>query len=366
MIRIEIYNLLWSKTLTEVAQMLEVKYYSLHKISKEYDIPRPKPGYWVQLKYGKQPPIEKLEGDPQLNIDLKVYRELTRSSFKHLLEKRIVNIKTEHKQELKVPKRLRNKHPLIVKAKAQLDRKKANSYRSRENLIGFYTGNLSISVSYKHSSRFLRLIETFICLIEKRGHSIKTRDHKFSILTIYGENFEIKFREKCVRRDDPDYTWSSTTLVPTGKLSIRVKVKFNDKHWNDGYTLLDEQLAKIVAYLELKAQEIKIEDEVRRRRNEELEYERKLESLELYRIQWEEDKKTKLLQDVEKWDNWMKLNNYITYVKNLGIDNPKVNNWLNWVNTVIKAKNPFRTGLLPYVDSYDFDEEKVKGELGLL
>jgi len=141
-------------------------------------------------------------------------------------------------------------------------------------------------------------------------------------------------------------------LVPTGKLSIRVKVKFNDKHWNDGYTLLEEQLAKIVAYLELKAKEIKIEDEERRRRNEELEYERKLESLELYRTQWEEDKKTKILKDAALWENWMRLNSYINYIKKLGIDNPKVNNWLNWADTVSNANDPLGMGLLSYIDSY--------------
>jgi len=115
--RIEIYILLWSKTLTEVAQLLEVKYYNFHKISKDYDIPRPKPGYWVQLKYGKQPPIEKLEGDPQLNIDMTIYREQTRSSFKYLIEKRIVNIKYGILIIDSLICWLRYKHTLILRTK---------------------------------------------------------------------------------------------------------------------------------------------------------------------------------------------------------------------------------------------------------
>ena len=288
--RIEIYNLLWSQTITKVAQDLKLKDYTVREILKEHDIPRPKSGYWMKLKHGKNPSKLKLEGDPELTIDLPSYREKEKSSFKYLFEKRIVDIETEHTADLKVSKRLRNIHPLIRSAKSKLERKKTSGYRRDGNLIRPDSSSLSISVQYKNSSRFLRIIETFILLLEKRGHSISTYDRKYSLLIMEGEKFEIKFREKCIRKDDPDSSYGGTFLEPTGKLSIRIRVKYNDKQWIDGYTLLEDRMADIIAYLEIKTVEIKIEKEENRRRNEEAAHQRKLEALKLRRKLWEEVK----------------------------------------------------------------------------
>ena len=319
----------------------------------------------MKLKHGKNPPKLKLEGDPELTIDLALYREKEKSSFKYLFEKRIDNIETEHKTDLKVPKRLRNIHPLIRSAKSELERKKTSGYMRDGNLIRPYSSCLSISVQYKNSGRFLRIIETFILLLEKRGHSISTCDHKYSILTMDGEKFEIKFREKCIRKDDPDSSWGGTFLEPTGKLSIRIRVKYNDKQWIDGYTLLEDRLADIIAYLEIQTVEIKIEKEKNRKRNEEAAYQRKLEALEFSRLQWEEAKQKELVGDAVKWDQWMKLTNYIKYIKKLDVDDPKVVDWLSWADTIAHVNDPLGKGLVLYTDSYSFNEEKVRIELGL-
>ena len=212
----------------------------------------------------------------------------------------------------------------------------------------------------------MRIIETFLFILEKRGHSIKTYDHKYSILMIDGEEFRIKFREKCVRKDDPKSTWGGTYLEPTSKLSIRVRVDYNDKQWIDGYTMVEDRLVDIIAYLEVKTVEIKIEKEENRRINDEAAHQRKLKALELRRIQWEEAKQKKLLRDVEKWDQWMKLTTYTNFIKKLYVNDPKVADWLTWAYTIAHVNDPLEEGLVPHIDSFSFNEDMLKQELEII
>ncbi|WEX08538.1 hypothetical protein [Chelativorans sp. AA-79] len=61
MSRAELYDLVWSKPLTEVARTFGVRDLHVALACDQYEIARPRAGHWQKLAYGKaveQPPLE--------------------------------------------------------------------------------------------------------------------------------------------------------------------------------------------------------------------------------------------------------------------------------------------------------------------
>ena len=54
--RSQIYEMIWSKPIQQVAPTLGLSDVGLAKLCKRYDIPRPPRGYWAKLQHGQAPP----------------------------------------------------------------------------------------------------------------------------------------------------------------------------------------------------------------------------------------------------------------------------------------------------------------------
>ena len=185
-----------------------------------------------------------MEGNDQMIIDFAEYRLSEKSSFQYRANELTKNLESAYSEEFKVRQRLKKRHPLIKQLGSQLNK----SYERNGLIHTFRRDCLYVSVSKNHKSRFLRMIETFITMIELRGHSIKP-GHKKSSITVKGQTFGIRFIEKSNRKTVSGGLYPSTTLMPNGKLSIKVTVSWRDKEWIDGYHSLEENLPKILAYL---------------------------------------------------------------------------------------------------------------------
>jgi len=70
MTRAELYELIWNEPMTRVAARLGVSNVALRRICDRNDIPRPRPGHWSKLAYGKgvvdRPPLSSSQFD---NLD---------------------------------------------------------------------------------------------------------------------------------------------------------------------------------------------------------------------------------------------------------------------------------------------------------
>lgn len=53
-IRKQLYDLVWSKPLTQLAKEYAISDTGLRKICKKHNIPLPKLGYWQKIQHGKK------------------------------------------------------------------------------------------------------------------------------------------------------------------------------------------------------------------------------------------------------------------------------------------------------------------------
>lgn len=59
--RKQLYDIVWSKPMTQLAKEFGLSDNGLRKICKKYDIPMPKMGHWQKVQYGKKVSKEKLK-----------------------------------------------------------------------------------------------------------------------------------------------------------------------------------------------------------------------------------------------------------------------------------------------------------------
>ncbi|MDK1389594.1 hypothetical protein QN224_29885 [Sinorhizobium sp. 8-89] len=60
MTREELYELVWSKPMTEVAKDFDVSGSYMARVCTVLNVPRPERGYWAKLAVGKAPARERL------------------------------------------------------------------------------------------------------------------------------------------------------------------------------------------------------------------------------------------------------------------------------------------------------------------
>ena len=58
--REELYQLVWSKPMTKVAEQFEVSGTYMARVCTMLNVPRPERGYWAKLAVGKAPPPDSL------------------------------------------------------------------------------------------------------------------------------------------------------------------------------------------------------------------------------------------------------------------------------------------------------------------
>jgi hypothetical protein len=116
-------------------------------------------------------------------------------------------------------------------------------------------GELSIAVTPQNVGRALRIMDTFIKLARARKHVIKIHYNE-TLLIIGEEEFKITIQEKhkIIPSEDDRYRKYS----PSGVLAFRRKI-ISSKEWKDGKSQIEDRLPKIMASLELEAEQRKQE-----------------------------------------------------------------------------------------------------------
>lgn len=359
--REELYNLVWSKPLCILAEEYSISDTGLKKICKKHNIPLPRQGHWQKVKYGKavtQIELPEIQNDQvQINLSINEGERTTEGSYlsKYLrLKKEIENNKS---LKLKVPDKLTKSHPLIIKTRSDLKTKKPGIWNNTNGLLISSQNVLNLQVSKSNILRALKFMNSLIVLLQQREHDIIVENCKTYAL-VYNEKLEIRCREILKRvliEENP--SWNRYDNIPSGRLKLIYEDIYPRKEWKDGKELvLEDQLAKIITFFELKSKEIKAQRkehdewkrlyEIKQKKEEEF---KKLQEQELHNFQL-------LLTNSDLLFKAENMRNYISRVKDMslkkGNHSIEINNWIDWANQKANWLDPL----------HDFKNDKFLGE----
>ncbi len=330
--RKELYNLVWSTSLSKLTQQYAISNDGIKKICKQFDIPIPDSGYWTKLKFNK--PIEK----EQMNINyvgedkiiLNIREEgndinLDQSELT-ILTKQILNDK---KAPLVVPQRMMKPDILTTRTKEYWDRRHKDRFYYDHSLF-----ILPIRVERRNEDRALRFMDTLIKLIRHRGHDIIKRNFE-TIVVVDDIEIEIDLREANKRVPSTE-KYRTSDYIPTGEFILKTGKHWRMKELRDSNIKLEDQLAKIVARLEIDAQKEKDFQEEIRINNLKYQEKRQIEEDVKKRKEDEISKFNKLLALSEQYNKSQLIRQYIQAEKQKAIENDtlsiELKEWINWAN----------------------------------
>ena len=353
--RNDLYDMVWSEPMTALSKKYNVSDTGLRKICKRLNIPLPKLGHWQRIQYGKKIIRQPLPEDTKVDqsVTLTLLDENTKAVVGEISPFKLLQMEIEKdlKSLLKVPDRLVNPDKLVVVTKDQRQRKWSDRDRSAQTL--------DMVVTEETAARAFRFWDTLIKALRTRGHDVKVKnDHTYAV--IQEQEIRIYIREKNKREIVKGNRWDSATYRPTGNLYFQLYRHYPEKKWEDGKLLIEDQLSKIIAYLELEGEKEKQQkirwaiEEAERKEKERIQKE-----LENRRAEELNDFK-EMLRASKRWHKASNLRDYIDEVEARalakGSIDEELKNWLEWARKKADWYDPFTESNDELLDGIDRDK----------
>lgn len=279
--REQLYDLIWSAPISQLAPQLGLSDVGLAKICDRLRVPRPEMGYWIKVRHGKKserPPLP----NPAPGSPLVV-------SFNRRDPRPAGNRALVEVPRVPVPDRLVEPHPLTEATRLALNR----SRRSHSGIVWpADPTSLDIRVSTHARGRALLLVDTLIKALEARDHGVclSSSDARVETRAVIAEELvafhlgerlrqiphELTAEERRRERVHGRSYGSEFDHTPSGELRIVLDsgTHMGLRHtWSDGRRRLEDRLGEVVAGMEAVAHELHRrhleQEEERRRRAEE-------------------------------------------------------------------------------------------------
>ncbi len=348
--RDQLYKEVWSTPITQLAKKYEISDFQLKRACKELEVPVPTRGHWAKVRNGKKVkvialPVSKKDSFT-LNID---------DGFKST-----VKLKKELRQTIFVSKRLNNPHPLVEATPKSLKGLEANRY-------GRVKGSpLDVSVSPENVSRAMRIMDTVLKTLQKRGKGVRCfeENHASKMYIDYdGEKIYIQLRENGMRRkrdmtkeknrNRSYWGYDGYEYFPNGELKLIVGShawRLNDRVISDTKTKrLEDRLDEFFEWLSIVVEELRIErleteekrrqSEIERRIREEAERQRKAEL----------ERRKKLEEQSEVFTKSQYIYDFIKEIEKQGAqldldddERQKFDRWIVWAREHADRLNPVK------------------------
>ena len=334
--RKELYDLVWSTTISKILGKYALSNDGFKKICKTHEVPLPTNGYWSKLKHNKpfKKEILNLDFDGANLIEFTVREEGSIINIDQtpltILTKQILSDKNA---PLKVPEKLIKPDILVTKTSEY----KTKGHYSHDNYRTSKIDLLSIyGVEKEHFNRALIIMDTFVKLLRYRGHSFKrdiNGDGPHIMIKEIPFPFSVREAQKRIPAEKGSY---GSTYLPTGILVLKIGESFRAQEWRDGTVKLENQLAKIVAKLEIDADKEIIRKEESRiywlRYEEEKERKNQIKKRKDEEIQ----KFNKLVDLSKQYNQSLLIREYIKAEHQNSISNNNLTakkiEWLKWAN----------------------------------
>ena len=363
--REELYNLVWSKPFTSLVKEYAYSDNGLRKICKKHNIPTPKGGHWAKLKHSKKSPKISLPKADNVTIELAIRTgEENESIHSNSEVAKIKNELLQFKINFEVPDRLSTSHPLVKKAQEILKTRKPGWFGQGRDIIYSDGECIATEVTKDNIPRALRIWDTLIKLLLKRGHEVSK--NKSSEFLIFGEEFNIRVREILKRVKVEDSSWERFERVGSGIMSIKFGHNYEGKEWRDNKNQsIEEQFLNILAKMEQLAHKEKKERIEREAYWKKMEEERAREKERQERITAELNGFKDLFDTASRWHKSRYLRNYIKEFENYAIkyntlDDQK-QSWISWAIEKADWYDPFiekEVDLLKEIDRETLEKKK--------
>lgn len=345
--RQELYDLVWSKPITNILKENNIKNKTFKDICQKNDIPLPQNGHWQKVKFNKQVEIFPLiKSNKEYGEIILADKQKETSELKLLLR----DIENNKDLTVNITEKLTNPDKIIIRTRDYFKQRRKDKYPRRTEVPK--EGIFSMDVSEAIERRALIFADTLIKLVRKRGHDLKIiTDHKYynyngTKLIIFDEYFDIRLRETNKRVvEENERGWKEPKYYPTGKLCLKTD-DYPSYEWVDSKTkALEDKLPDILAYFELQAKRKKVERIERDIRNKEYERQKKIEE----ELRQKRDKELNdfksLINSSGRWHKSVSLRNYLdTFEANAKANNSLDENkieWLKWARKKADWYDPF-------------------------
>lgn len=348
--RQQLYDMVWSESLLSLSKKYLISDVGLRKMCSRLAIPLPNVGHWNKVQAGKKviikPLTVKKDVEQSVNLSLRTEEQAAlrdEPSPQNILQEAIENDKL---LDLTVKEILTSPDPLVSSAQKALIKK--NKYYSEGDLLFSGGEDLSIRISPMQLNRALCFMDTFIKTMKQRGHKFKTKNNE-SYIILGNEEMKMSLRE-VLKKIPSDKPYGGSNYQPTGILIFRFDRYSTSTEIKDGKTLIELQLSKLIAKLELLGDRFRLE---------EIEWEKKrVIAKEQQQIKEEFERRKKLevstfkqvLKDAARWKEATQLREYIAQIEDKAIAAGGLTEdlivWLEWV----KGKADW---LDPLLESYD-------------
>jgi len=360
--RKELYDLVWSTPFTTLAKRYLISDSGLRKICVKMELPVPGYGHWVKLKHNKPVKIkefpQEFKGTAEVTLNLREEGDpvaIKDTSPTIQLEKELI---AKESLKLQVPDRLTNPHKLIVEARDTLEHSPRSNYKA--GILSTSRGQININVTRGNIGRALRFMDTFIKIIEGRGHQI-TFDDQHTYIVIQGEKQKIRLSEKLTRVEIPSkYSWKEYNFLPTGILSFSASAWSSETAWKDGKLMLEEQLSKIIAKLEIRGEILRNETIEREARWAQRREQERIAKEAQQRVDKEFDDFLSLLNKCRQWHEAETLRRYIDNAEAHAIKNNTLTDEMKKSFSWAREKANWYDPILASEDEYLADSDRDK------
>jgi hypothetical protein len=356
--RKELYDIVWSTTLSKLSQQYAYTNDGIKKLCKQFEIPIPDSSYWSRLKFNKsvnKPELNAVFGGED-KIVLTIREEGNPVNVDQTpLTIRTKEIKNDPKAPLTVPDKLSKPDILIQNTKDLYTKIKKEPYSKKENI-----DSLGIYVENDNLDRAFRIMDTFIKLLRHRGHSFRRDRNNFGPHIVV-KDVEFYFHLREAQKRVPATTeYFSSTYAPTGILVMKIGESFKAKEWKDGATILENQLANIVAKIELDAEKELIWREECRLDDIKRAEEDRIRKIFEARKEKEVVKTRKLFSDAKKFNKAAMYRNFIKATEQKAITEKnlteELKDWIKWAYDKADWIDPTSTKQDELLNDNDIDE----------
>lgn len=323
--RAKLLEEVWAEPVQVVAPRYGLSDVGLKKLCSRLQIPTPPRGHWAKVKAGKRvsprPKLREYTGHPGY-----LYRTVAPTSAQNPVAEvvdsrlqRVLSFEQQPENQIVVPERIKAWHPVVAAAREALVR----PIIDQRGMPQTHGNGLNISVSTALQSRALKVADTLLKALEKRGYTVKQGNHRVEIL-MFGHVLHLRLFEASLRsqyeptakelaakaKGEWSY-WAKWQFTPSGRLQVLVNEGYGGKIVDSDSRPVEFQLNKLVGLMATRAVEFLVRNE--RQAIEDAERQRVREAaLERKRRQdAEKQRLAKLEVDAQNWRRAQAIREYL-------------------------------------------------------